>query len=59
MANSQIPVCPLMSAGNEIPIICVQERCAWYISNLKKCSIYVVGHNGMLDLKKKLENKND
>ena len=59
MANAQIPVCPLMSAGNEIPIICVQERFAWYISNLKKISMYVMGHKGMLDLKKKLENKND
>lgn len=57
MTTGQLPVCPLMSAGNEIPIICVQDRCAWYISNLKKCSMYVVGHNAMLDVKSKIEKK--
>ncbi len=57
MANTGIPVCPLMSAGNEIPIICTQDRCAWYIANLKKCAMYVIGHNEMLELKKKFENK--
>ena len=53
MALNQIPVCPLMSAGNEIPIICVQERCAWYLSNLKKCSMYIQGYKAMVDLKDK------
>ncbi len=59
MATSQIPVCPLMSAGNDIPIICVQERCAWYVANLKKCSMYIIGHNTMLELKNKLENRSN
>ena len=57
MSNNSIPVCPLMSAGNDIPIICVQDKCAWYLSNLKKCSMYVLGHNAMLDVKSKLEKK--
>ena len=55
MALNQIPVCPLMSAGNEIPILCVQERCAWYLSNLKKCSMYIQGYKAMVDLKDKKE----
>lgn len=57
MSTNRLPVCPLMSAGNEIPVICVQDRCAWYLSNLKKCSMYVVGHNAMLDVKSKIEKK--
>lgn len=57
MANNQLPICPLMSAGNEIPVVCLQERCAWYVSNLKKCSTYVLAHNAMLDLKSKIEKK--
>ena len=31
----KIPICPLMSAGNEINIVCVQENCAWYMKNYK------------------------
>ena len=57
MSNSQLPTCPLMSAGNEIPIVCLQERCAWYLPNLKKCSVYILGHNAMLDVKNKVEKK--
>lgn len=57
MANTQLPICPLMSAGNEIPVVCLQDRCAWYLANLKKCSAYVLGHNAMLDVKSKIEKK--
>jgi len=57
MANNQIPICPLMSAGSEIPVVCLQERCAWYLVNLKKCSIYMLGHDSMLNVKSKLEKK--
>jgi len=59
MAGSSIPVCPLMSAGNDMTIICVQDKCAWYIPNLKKCSMYVLGHESMLEIKDKVSNKED
>ena len=29
-----IPICPLMSAGNSVEIVCAQEKCAWYLKNL-------------------------
>lgn len=57
MAATSIPVCPLMSAGNDISIICIQEKCAWYIPNLKKCSVYAIGHESMLEIKDKIANK--
>ena len=57
MSNNQLPICPLMSAGSDIQIVCVQERCSWYLQNLKKCSIYMLGHNAMLDVKNKIEKK--
>lgn len=57
MANNSIPVCPLMSAGSEFPVVCVQEKCAWYILNLKKCSMFMLGHNAMLEVKNKIEKK--
>ncbi len=57
MATTSIPVCPLMSAGNDITIVCIQEKCAWYINNLKKCPIYALGHKSMLDIKDKITNR--
>ncbi len=48
-----IPVCPLMSAGKDIEIVCAQDKCAWYIKNYKTCSIYLMAHNAALDIKQK------
>ena len=57
MSANFIPICPLMSAGNDITMVCQQEKCAWYIQNLKKCSIYMLGHNATLDVKEKMNKK--
>lgn len=48
-----IPICPLMSAGKDVTQICVQEKCAWYIASLKTCSMYIMAHNALLDVKAK------
>lgn len=45
--------CPLMSAGQERSIICLQEDCAWYMKSYKTCSVYILAHNAALDIKKK------
>ena len=50
---SSIPICPLMSAGAEISVVCEQENCAWYIKNYKTCSVYILAHNAALEIKKK------
>ncbi len=50
---SELPVCPVMSAGKDIPQLCEQENCAWYLKNYKTCSVYVLAHNAALDIKKK------
>ncbi len=42
-----IPLCPLMSAGAEIDRVCTQERCAWYMNNVKKCSMYLLAFNAL------------
>ena len=48
-----IPICPLMSAGSEITMVCQQENCAWYMKNYKTCSMYLLAHNAVLDIKEK------
>ncbi len=58
MANSSnIPICPLISAGKDLNSVCAQENCAWYIQNLKTCAVYVIAHNALLDVKAKQSGK--
>ena len=52
MAEKQIPFCPLKSAGNDIDIICSQDRCAWYIKPYKMCCVYVLGHKAAMEIQK-------
>ena len=54
-----IPICPLMSAGDNQDIVCAQERCAWYMKNYKTCSMYILAHNAALDIKSKQQAKNN
>ena len=55
MANKEnIPFCPLMSIGaNGVDMVCTQERCAWYMANVKKCSIYILGYNALIEANSK------
>ena len=48
-----IPLCPLMSVGSQVEIVCMQENCAWYLKNYKICSVYMMAHNSMLDVQAK------
>ncbi len=48
MADNKLPVCPLMSAGATTDMMCVQERCAWYLAGTKKCAVYAMGYNAIL-----------
>lgn len=57
MQEGSIPICPLMSAGKEIPQLCEQEKCAWYVKAYKTCSIYVLAHNAALEIKIKQPQK--
>lgn len=48
-----IPICPLMSSGSEVQLICAQEKCAWYMKNYKNCSVYILAHDAALNIKQK------
>ena len=54
MANESTPFCPLLSIGaNGIDMICTKEKCAWYMANVKKCSMYIMGYNALLEANSK------
>ena len=58
MAKIDIPMCPLTSIGSGIDMVCSENKCAWYMPNVKKCAVYVLGYNALLDAnKKQRENK--
>ena len=49
MAN-EIPMCPLVSIGTGIDMVCSQDRCAWYIPNVKKCSVYMLAYDALQNI---------
>ena len=53
MPQDEIPVCPLISAGQDVPRLCQQENCAWYLKTYKTCSVYILAHNAAIDIKNK------
>lgn len=53
MPQDEIPVCPIISAGHEVPRLCQQESCAWYLKAYKTCSVYILAHNAAIDIKNK------
>ena len=36
---TQEKICPLSFANNEADVICIYERCAWWIPDKKRCAI--------------------
>lgn len=54
--NQTTPICPLMSAGSEVPQICSEENCAWYMKTYKTCAVYIMAHNAAIDIKNKQGN---
>lgn len=49
MVNKNIPFCPLMTAGSDIDKVCTLDRCAWFVPSVKKCSMYMLAYNALLD----------
>jgi hypothetical protein len=44
------PYCPLMSAGKDVDMICTKERCAWWVPSIKKCSVYLLAYDALLNV---------
>ncbi|MDY6358989.1 MAG: hypothetical protein SPL70_02325 [Cyanobacteriota bacterium] len=41
--------CPLTSIGTGIDMVCSGDKCAWYVPNVKKCSVYLLAYDALLD----------
>ncbi|MDR1168604.1 MAG: hypothetical protein LBK53_06945 [Heliobacteriaceae bacterium] len=49
MAKKELQVCPLMSVGSGVDMVCIQDKCAWYVPSMKKCSVYMIAYNALLE----------
>ena len=46
----ETPYCPLLSIGKEVPVLCQEELCMWYVKQLKLCSLTVMAYANALNL---------
>ncbi len=55
--GNEIPVCPLVSIGTGIDMVCSQNKCAWYVPSVKKCSVYLLAYDALLSANQKQKAK--
>ena len=46
----ETPYCPLLSIGKDVPVLCQEELCMWYVKQLKLCAITVTAYTNALNL---------
>lgn len=46
----EVPYCPLLSIGKDVPVLCQEELCMWYVKQLKLCSLTVMAYSQALEL---------
>ena len=46
----ETPYCPLLSIGKDVPALCQEELCMWYVKQLKLCAITVTAYANALHL---------
>ena len=46
----ETPYCPLLSINKEVPVLCQEELCMWYVKQLKLCSLTVIAYANALNL---------
>jgi hypothetical protein len=34
-------------------MVCSQQKCAWYVPSVQKCSMYLLAYNALLDANQK------
>ena len=46
----ETPYCPLLSINKDVPVLCQEELCMWYVKQLKLCSLTVMAYANALNL---------
>ena len=45
----ETPYCPLLSINKDVPVLCQEELCMWYVNQLKLCSITVLAYTNAMN----------
>ena len=51
--KKKVYFCPLMSVGAGVDMVCIEDKCAWFLQSVKKCSVYMTAYNSLLDVQVK------
>lgn len=46
---AELKTCPLTSIGTGIDMVCPGEKCAWYVPSVKKCAMYLMAYDALLN----------
>lgn len=46
----ETPYCPLLSINKDVPVLCQEELCMWYVKQLKLCCATVLAYTNALNL---------
>ena len=46
----ETPYCPLLSINKDVPVMCQEELCMWYVKQLKLCAATVLAYTNALNL---------
>ncbi len=46
----ETPYCPLLSINKDVPVMCQEELCMWYVKQLKLCCATVLAYTNALNL---------
>jgi hypothetical protein len=46
----ETPYCPLLSINKDVPVLCQEELCMWYVKQLKLCALTVMAYTNALNL---------
>ena|SRR3989338_7358490 len=46
----ETPYCPLLSINKDVPVMCQEELCMFYVKQLKLCAITVMAYTNALNL---------
>ena len=47
---ADVPYCPLLSINKDVPVLCQEELCMWYVKQLKLCSLTVLAYTNAMNV---------
>ena len=46
----ETPYCPILSIDKDVPVLCQEELCMWYVKQLKLCSVTVLAYTNAINM---------